>query len=54
MVSTEKAAYIFGGANHDGPLNDLYEFNFATKQFKKINLHGVLMPSIEMHSCHVY
>jgi hypothetical protein len=30
MVATEKSAYIFGGANSDGPLNDLWELDFSS------------------------
>jgi hypothetical protein len=41
MVSTSTAAYIFGGANENGPLNDLWEFEFATKTFKRIGLKGI-------------
>ena len=54
MVATKRAAYIFGGANEDGPLNDLWEFEFSTRKFKKIGLKGVLMPAIEMHTAHIY
>jgi len=31
ICANDKAAYIFGGANLDGPLGDLYEFNFETQ-----------------------
>lgn len=54
MVSNKRAAYIFGGANEDGPLNDLYEFEFASRTFRKIGLKGVVMPAIEMHTSHIY
>jgi hypothetical protein len=54
MVSTQRAAYIFGGANENGPLNDLYEFEFETRSFKKIGLKGILMPAVEMHTAHIY
>lgn len=54
MVATETSAYIFGGANHDGPLNDLWEFNFESRKFKKMALKGVDIPAIEMHTAHLY
>lgn len=34
MVASPHSAYIFGGANSDGPLNDLWRFDFETKKFK--------------------
>ena len=54
MVATNKSAYIFGGANVDGPLHDLWSFDFEKKQFKKINLTGLQIPAVEMHSSHIY
>lgn len=54
MVSTKCAAYIFGGANQNGPLNDLYEFAFSARTFKKIGLKGLAMPAVEMHTSHIY
>lgn len=54
MVATDKCAYIFGGANQDGPLNDLWELDFETRKFKKIKLTGVALPAVEMHTSHIY
>jgi len=54
MVANKKAAFIFGGANEDGPLNDLYEFEFSTRTFKKRALKGLAIPAIEMHTAHIY
>ena len=54
MVSNDTAAYIFGGANQDGPLNDLWEFNFESQKFKQRKLTGLEIPRVEMHTCHLY
>ena len=56
ICATDKAAYIFGGANLDGPLNDLYEFNFETQKYRRVKLDEseVELPAIEMHTSHVY
>ena len=49
-------AYIFGGANEEGPLKDLYELNLADLEFNKVKLDQseVILPMIEMHSAHIY
>lgn len=49
-------AYIFGGANSDGPLKDLYELNMETLEFTKMALDETEMnlPMIEMHTAHLY
>lgn len=54
MVSNKEKAYIFGGANQDGPLNDLWEFDFESRKFKRLLTTGVSLPSIEMHTCHLF
>lgn len=54
MISTKDKAFIFGGANENGPLNDLWEFDFESQKYKRVKLSGVEMPSIEMHSSHLY
>jgi len=48
-------AYLFGGANQDGPLKDLYELDLASLTFKKIVLDEseMNMPMVEMHSAHI-
>ena len=34
----DQRAYLFGGANEDGPLKDLYELDLQKMEFKKIDL----------------
>ena len=48
-------AYIFGGANEDGPLKDLYKLNLETLEFSQIPLNEeeVKMPFVEMHTAHL-
>ena len=48
-------AYLFGGANQDGPLKDLYELDLQTLAFKKIALDEseMSLPMVEMHSAHI-
>lgn len=54
--STSSKAYLFGGANTDGPLKDLYELDMETLVFKKMLLDEseMNMPMVEMHSAHMY
>ena len=49
-------AYLFGGANSDGPLKDFYELDLATLNFTKIQLDetDMSLPMIEMHTAHIY
>lgn len=54
MTVVKGKAYIFGGANHDGPLADLWEFDMQNQSFKKVALSGVPLPAIEMHTAHCY
>lgn len=51
-----KSAYLFGGANQDGPLKDLYKLNLETLTFKfiKINESETPLPAIEMHTAELY
>ena len=48
-------AYLFGGANQDGPLKDLYELDLDSLAFTKIALDETEMnlPMMEMHSAHI-
>ena len=56
MCASSKAAYIFGGANCDGPMGDLHEFNFETEKFRRVKLDTseVQLPAIEMHTSHIW
>ena len=53
---SKSKAYLFGGANKDGPRKDLYEFDLETLAFKSIKLDETEMnlPMIEMHTAHIY
>jgi len=48
-------AYLFGGANQDGPLKDLYELDLNTLVFTKMALDEseMSLPMLEMHSAHI-
>ncbi len=54
-TSDASKAYLFGGANQDGPLKDLYELNLNTLVFTKIVLDesDMSLPMLEMHSAHM-
>ena len=49
-------AYLFGGANSDGPLKDLYSLDLESLEFTRIQLDESEMnlPMIEMHTAHIY
>ena len=49
-------AYLFGGANSDGPLKDLYSLDLQSLLFTKLQLDESEMnlPMMEMHTAHVY
>ena len=51
------AAYMFGGANEEGPRRDLMKLDLETLRFSHIKLvetEKVKLPSLEMHTAHVY
>ena len=56
MVAKEDKAYLFGGANSDGPLKDLFELDLKTYKFKKLDINDkdCPLPMLEMHTCHIY
>lgn len=55
FVSNGQTAYIFGGANNEGPLNDAYEMDLETLKFKRIAItNAETTPFFEMHSSHLY
>ena len=56
MVAKADKAYLFGGANSDGPLKDLYELNLKTYKFKRLQLDDkeCPLPMLEMHTAHIF
>ena len=52
----ESKILIFGGANEEGPLKDLYELSIDSKEFVKVKLDQseTILPMIEMHTAHIY
>lgn len=48
------SAYLFGGANKDGPLDDLWRLDLETLVFTEIKLSGLALPKVEMHTAHAY
>ena len=52
----DKKILIFGGANEEGPLKDLYELSMDSKEFVKVKLDQseTILPMIEMHTAHIY
>jgi hypothetical protein len=46
-------AYVYGGANHDGPLNDCFELDLNTFLFSRIAVDPN-SPYFEMHTSHIY
>lgn len=48
-------AYVYGGANEDGPLNDAFELDLESKEFKNLKPKDPnLAPFFEMHTSHIY
>lgn len=50
-------AYLFAGANEEGPRRDLFKLDLETLEFSNIALKvpkSVKMANLEMHSAHVY
>ena len=52
LVQDSEAAYIFGGANSDGPLKELYKLELKSLQFKllKYDDSETKLPMLEMHT----
>ena len=48
------SAYLFGGANTEGPLDDLWRLDLETLTFTEIKISGVKLPKLEMHTAHIY
>ena len=52
----ETTAYLFGGANDEGPFNDLYKLDLTSAEFSQIKLEEseeLKLPRIEMHTAHI-
>eukprot|EP00347_Sterkiella_histriomuscorum_P011836 403370917 len=56
LSSDGKSVFVFGGANQDGPLRDLYKLDLETLVFKQIKLNDQdqPLPFIEMHTAELY
>lgn len=50
----DKKIYMFGGANNDGPLNDLFEFDEENFSWHFISATGISPPPLEMHTGHFW
>ena len=52
----EQKAFLFGGADQDGPMKDLYELDLTNMKFKRVQLDEteVVLPRVEMHTAHIY
>eukprot|EP01015_Nassula_variabilis_P011708 TRINITY_DN19472_c0_g1_i1.p2 TRINITY_DN19472_c0_g1~~TRINITY_DN19472_c0_g1_i1.p2 ORF type:complete len:120 (+),score=16.29 TRINITY_DN19472_c0_g1_i1:58-417(+) len=56
-VQEQQSVYLFGGADQNGPLNDLYKLDLSKNDFsnwQKIITKGDGPEGIEMHSLHYY
>ena len=56
-IGGEGVAYMFGGANEEGPRRDLMKLDLETLRFSNIKIvetEKVKLPSLEMHTAHVY
>ena len=54
-VQVGSKAYIYGGANDEGPLNDALELDLETMKFKYLKIaNPTEAPYFEMHTAHVY
>lgn len=55
MSQSGGKAYVYGGANEDGPLNDAFEVDLETHAFTRIQVKDInTCPFFEMHTAHVY
>lgn len=52
----EEKAYLFGGADQDGPMKDLHELDLTQMKFRRVQLDEseVVLPRVEMHTAHIY
>jgi len=58
MVSDgQGSAYMFGGANEEGPRRDLFKLDLDTMRFSNIKIQDeskIKVPYLEMHTSHMY
>jgi hypothetical protein len=55
FVQSGKKAFVYGGANQEGPLNDTFELDLETKEFKNVKVADTnKAPYFEMGTCHIY
>ena len=53
MSQRGQKAYVYGGANEEGPLNDCLELDLQTLEFKRLKIDEN-SPFFEMHTSHLY
>jgi len=57
LVQGPEAAYLFGGANEEGPRRDLLRLDLDTMRFSNVKIQDspkVKLPALEMHTAHLY
>lgn len=56
IVAKDDKAWVFGGANNDGPRKDLFTLDLKTYKFKSVDLDEkeCPLPMLEMHTAHLY
>ena len=55
FLGNGKTAYIFGGANNEGPLNDCFSLDLESYKFNRVKVaNESTCPFFEMHSSHLY
>ena len=55
FVQNGNKAYLYGGANEEGPLNDAFELDLEKKEFKNVKIADLnLAPFFEMGTSHIF
>lgn len=55
FLQNGKIAYIYGGANNEGPLNDAFKLDLENYEFSRIEIANPNeTPFFEMHTSHLY
>ena len=49
-----EVAYVFGGANEDGPRNDMFRVDLHSLDFANVKVQTKKLPQLEMHTAHLY